>query len=107
MPRQTAFSLVWLEQFDDNGNQIKQWCQAADDNKYAAYCKLCLKTVPCDNMGIKQLQQHAGGAKHKEIASVRFSSKQNHFAAGNADVSKFQLRALLLEPKKVRFSVCH
>jgi len=78
MPRQTKFAEQWLDQVDANQHTLRWWCKAAPKDIYAAFCTLCYKTVPCDNMGLIQLLQHAKGKKHMEIANVRFSQRQQH-----------------------------
>jgi hypothetical protein len=47
---------------------------------YAVFCILCLKTIHCGNAGVKQLMQHANGAKHKQVAACRFGSNQAHLS---------------------------
>jgi hypothetical protein len=79
MPRETCFSLSWLEQTDGNGHAIKSWCKPDSRLTTAGYCTLCCKQVSCANMGIRQILQHATGSKHTELASLRFNKKQGHF----------------------------
>ena len=78
MPRQTKFAEQWLDQVDANQHTLRWWCKAAPKDIHAAFCTLCCKTVPCDNMGLIQILQHAKGKKHMEIANVRFSQQQQH-----------------------------
>ena len=55
------------------------WCTKDHRSSGSAYCTLCHKSVPCGNMGIVQLLQHAKGVKHVQIAISRFSKSQGHF----------------------------
>jgi len=78
MPRQTQFSEQWLDQMDANKHILRSWCKKDDKDIFAAHCILCFKKVPCGNMGLRQVLQHASGAKHKEIACRRFSTTEKH-----------------------------
>jgi hypothetical protein len=53
---------------------------ADKSNIYAGLCILCSKTIHCGNAGVKQLLQHAEGAKHKQVAACRFGSNQAHLS---------------------------
>ena len=81
MPSQeTNFSPQWLNQTDGNQHTISWWCRADAKDIHAGFCILCYKKVPCGNMGLIQLLQHATGKRHKEIACTRFSKSSCYIA---------------------------
>ena len=80
----TKFSSGWLEQIDGNGHSLRLWCRSDDKDIYSAFRFLCYKKVPCTNMGLRQLLQHATGDKHTEIAITRFSKTVKHLTVANA-----------------------
>lgn len=109
MPRETEFRMVWLEQTDGNGHLIKNWCKPDVKVSSAGFCTVCCKQVPCANMGIRQIMQHATGAKHRELASLRFSQKQAHFVMLDTDRRKqdSSTNAETSINSKVTFSKAH
>ena len=79
MPRATQFNKSWLSQLDCNNISVGSWCVADKSDNCTGFCILCAKTVPCRNMGIKQILQHATGLKHMELSKTRFGKAQAHF----------------------------
>ena len=62
------YKLAWLQQDDGTGRRISEWCEKDGDH---GHCFVCEKEVPCHNSGVKQVQQHAKGAKHQKAMSLR------------------------------------
>lgn len=76
----TKFNQSWLDQSDDKGYTIGQWCKA-DKYEYSAFCTLCYKSFSVKTSGISQVKQHANGSDHNKRAKDRFSKAQPHFAS--------------------------
>jgi hypothetical protein len=51
----------WLE-----NKKFVAWLQKDKDNNSLARCKVCRNTFSIAPMGVKALDAHANGAKHKE-----------------------------------------
>jgi len=80
----TKFSRAWLDQVDDNGHILRQWCTTDSSSLYNGYCTLCKKPVSCENIGLLQLKQHAKSSKHKAIAEATFSRKTSCLQESNS-----------------------
>jgi hypothetical protein len=110
MPRQTRFSEQWLNQVDSNKHQLRSWCRKDEKDIFAAHCILCFKKIPCGNMGLRQVLQHATGSKHKEIACLRFSATEKHLvslecpAMSNASTSSVLSSTIPRAPEAESFS---
>ena len=75
----TKFCTAWLQEEDNQGHRVGEWCVRDKFSVYKGYCFLCSKFVACENTGKLQLIQHAQGKKHKERMKLKYSSAQSHF----------------------------
>ena len=58
------FQDIWI-----NDDKYSQWVQKCDD-LYSARCKVCSKIISVAGLGVKALEKHAEGIKHKQRIPV-------------------------------------
>lgn len=58
------FQDIWV-----NDDRYSQWVQKCDD-LYSARCKVCSKIISVAGLGVKALDKHAEGIKHKQRVPV-------------------------------------
>lgn len=63
-----TFQSKWL-----SDNRFKGWLKAVPNNKNAAECAACRKTVDLSTMGVTALTSHAKGAKHSTNLNINSS----------------------------------
>lgn len=81
MPRDTKFSVSWLDNKDRNEDVVKTWCSASPKNEFSAMCFVCRKEFSVSNMGFLALLSHADSVKHKN--NMKCMKKQSFFICQN------------------------
>ncbi|KAJ8670793.1 hypothetical protein QAD02_002052 [Eretmocerus hayati] len=66
------FQSEWL-----NIDKFRDWLGPDESNKYAARCRVCDKSFLLGNMGIKSVESHEKGKKHKKKLEDRRNESSN------------------------------
>ena len=59
--RKTAYNKIWEREFS--------WIGPVKDDRYSAYCKLCLRSFRIDCSGFSQAKSHQKSNCHKSAVS--------------------------------------